>query len=185
MSDNAKTVGTVISHNGVRDAIHVPIISVIAAERLAPGDWVTIDKDNAAFKADRNSAVAIIDPYLQWWANAGELVWAFLRPGSITTLTHHWTHREIADSPASIPVRELARARLEKFATDDLGVTLDKMLATIDLCSIGDEHRLVNGDYYGLDEYSGFWSDYVLYTGKPDPNQLEDFCGFFSCGGCP
>lgn len=182
--DNAQTIGQLVGHTGVRDAIHCPIISAVAKMNLNVGTPVTILENGEAEQADLSNYVGIVDPFLGAFVQKGEQFWVWVKPGSIATLTHRWTHKRIPDLAEIVPDKEKARVRLEEFANNLLHVSLNEMLAVISACASGHGDPLYDHGYESLSEYDGFWDDYVLYTGKPDPNKQEDFYGFFTCGGC-
>jgi len=180
--DNAQTIGSLVLHAGVRDAIHVPIISVTAAETLSRGESVSI---NAAMEAAPCiGGIGVVDPYLSAQQVAkGEKVWILIRPGSISTLTHQWTHRLLPEAEAQIPDTELAGDRLREFAERELGWTLEKMLEKIEDVRNGGDPA-VDWGFEGVSVYETFWDDFVKYTGKPDPNEEAQHFFFFHCGGC-
>ena len=182
--DNAMTIGNPVGHTGVRDAIHSPIISAVAKEDMRAGCQVALNDALEATPAQYLcGAIGVIDPYLARDVKAGEKVWVMLRPGSISSLTHRWTHPLIKESEAVIPETERARIRLEEFAEKILHVSLEEMLETIENCRHGGDPLYDHG-YEGESEYAGFWADYETYTGKTDPNKDEGFFYFFTCGGC-
>lgn len=182
--DNAMTIGQLVGHIGVRDAIHCPIISAVAKMNLNVGTPVVILESGEAEQSDFFSYVGIVDPFLKAYVQKGEQFWVWVKPGSISSLTHKWTHNRIPDVAEVVPEKEAARVRLEEFANGPLHVSLEEMLAVIAACATGHGDPLYDHGYEGLSEYEGFWDDYMLYTGKPDPNQSRDFYGFFTCGGC-
>lgn len=142
-----------------------------------------ITESGEAANASLMDAVGIVDPFLRRNMVAGEKFWAWIRPGSISTLTHKWTHKRIPDVVEVVPDKEAARVRLEEFAEGSLHVPLDEMLAVINSCVDGGDPLYDHG-YESLCEYEGFWEDYTLYTGKPDPHKEDGCFYFFTCGGC-
>lgn len=83
-------LGKLIEGEQNRDAIHVAIAPVIAAERLAPGWHIGL---NEAGKASALAApIGIVDPFLKESVSTGAQFWMMLYPGTITGLRHEWTH---------------------------------------------------------------------------------------------
>lgn len=86
-----------------RDAVHIPIISVIAMNELRPGDRLTLRAtvvEGVVFAyryndESRESCYAILDPFIKTFVPEGSLVYAWLRPESTYKLWHEWTHREL------------------------------------------------------------------------------------------
>lgn len=182
--DYASTIGYLVGHHGVRDAIHCPIISVIAKVPMAPGEPLRILETGHAERCDIYLSVGIVDPWLKRPVETGDRFWAWIRPGSISSLSHTWQHKAIPSVKEVIPAKEAARVRLEEFAEGPLHVTLEEMLEAIASCADGDDAQLYDHGYEGLGVYKGFWEDYVLYTGKPNPDESSGFFAFFTCGGC-
>jgi hypothetical protein len=76
-----------------RDAVHIAVIPVQAADPLEPGWKVEIDEAGWAFKATAlGKAVGVVDPYLDHAAEKGQRLWLFLYPGSIKGVRHEWSH---------------------------------------------------------------------------------------------
>lgn len=107
-----------------RDAIHIAVISVLADQRLAPGEHVAVEKIGDDYRAARSftgsgMAVGVIDPFLTAPVFQGDRCWLFLYPGSITTLRHQWTHRAFAPEvvvASEADQRAAAQRYLEAFA---------------------------------------------------------------------
>ena len=96
-------VGSILDPNKEykRDAIHVPILSVIAYEKLQPGEKVAITKneDNVleAYSVKNRCFVngffvGIVDPFLEDSVKFGEKFYLFLKPESTLKLWHDWIH---------------------------------------------------------------------------------------------
>lgn len=75
-----------------RDAVHVAIIPVRAAEPLRPGQRVFIVEGNRARLSVGDSADGVVDPFLEDDVEKDEPFWLLLYPGTITSLRHEWSH---------------------------------------------------------------------------------------------
>jgi hypothetical protein len=79
-----------------RDAIHVPIMPVVALEGLNPGDKVTLkktDRKDKFFGAEKSiSPVGVVDPFLKFPVKVGERFYCWVKPGTVHKLWHEWTH---------------------------------------------------------------------------------------------
>lgn len=73
-----------------RDAIHVAITPMVAAEMLRPGQRVGVMEDGTAGPSDK--VLGIVDPYLLDVVPKGELFWMCLLPNTVTGMRHHWSH---------------------------------------------------------------------------------------------
>lgn len=83
-----------------RDAVHIPIVPVIAACNLAAGEKLTLLKigsDIAAYPWDgkNHRPIAVVDPYFATGVVKGDLFYAWLRPESTQKLWHEWTNKEL------------------------------------------------------------------------------------------
>ena len=110
MSENVK-VGHFLKGTEHRDAIHVALIPVVAGENLNPGQHVgVIEHGSKAVISDK--PVGIVDPFLKMPVPAGEIVYLFLYPQTVTGMRHHWFHPEfdITDKPIS-KEEEIAAAK--------------------------------------------------------------------------
>ncbi len=89
--DDLPKIGKLIEGHAYRDAIHVAIAPVEAAERLSPGDHVALDDSGRALWTVERG-VGIVDPFLLGDVREGERFYVFLYPGSVTGIRHAWTH---------------------------------------------------------------------------------------------
>jgi hypothetical protein len=104
--DPIKTIGQLLRGDEQRDAIHIAIMPVIAAEELQAGDSVAFvyGTTNQVKRCDPAYAlqpVGVVDPFFtgHYWIEKGSKVWLFLKPGTITGLRHEWTHPDIDNPP--------------------------------------------------------------------------------------
>lgn len=78
----------------VRDAIHVPIMEIISAGILTPGQKICII-NGLAFPWIFNNhlpMVGVVDPYIMDDVQSGDKFYLFLKPESTTKLWHNWIH---------------------------------------------------------------------------------------------
>ncbi|EEE06880.1 MULTISPECIES: hypothetical protein [Burkholderia cepacia complex] len=61
-TDALETLGTIIGPSEKRDAIHLAVEPVIAAEYLYPGSHVALTPDGKAYRSP--NGVGIVDPFL-------------------------------------------------------------------------------------------------------------------------
>jgi hypothetical protein len=91
-----------------RDAIHIAVAPVTAAEQLAPGQHVgLIEPGNLELVGPSNCNIGVVDPFLLQEVEPGQRFWLFLYPGTITGLRHVWSHP--AFTAAAAAVREKLR----------------------------------------------------------------------------
>lgn len=76
-----------------RDAVHIAVAPVIAAESLEPGQHVGLSERGRAILARVGiEGIGVVDPYLTEHVREGEKFWLFLYPGTVTSLRHVWSH---------------------------------------------------------------------------------------------
>ncbi len=86
-----------------RDAIHIAVAPVTAAERLAPGQHVgLIQEGNLELVGPCESAIGIVDPFLVEDVEPGQRFWLLLYPGTVTSLRHIWTHSAFTAVAAAV-----------------------------------------------------------------------------------
>lgn len=99
--DAVATMGEVLSDDaGGRDAVHVAVFSATSADRVYPGQHLTVlgrgERDAVVTPRGTND-VAIADPFLAHAAEPGDRFWAYLYPRTITALSHRWSHPAFGD----------------------------------------------------------------------------------------
>jgi hypothetical protein len=94
VAESVPRVGRLIEGEAFRDAIHVAVAPLEAAEPLSPGQHFRLTDDRRAVGAEPYSdgAVGIVDPYLVARVEPGDRFYGFLYPGTVTSLRHAWTH---------------------------------------------------------------------------------------------
>jgi hypothetical protein len=76
-----------------RDAIHVPILSVIALEELEPGEKIAVTLNNLVFEASKSKTpVGVVDPFLKTSVKVGEKFYCWVKPSTVHKLWHEWEH---------------------------------------------------------------------------------------------
>jgi hypothetical protein len=86
-------LGKLCDDNDRRDAVHVAVAPVIAAENLQWAQHVKLNAKGEAVAAySEDDSIGLVDPWLTDHVRPGERFWLFLKPGTITGLRHVWTH---------------------------------------------------------------------------------------------
>lgn len=83
-------LGVLPTGQSERDAIHVAVIPMIAAEMLRPGQRIGLVGDGIA--GPSGTITGIVDPYLTDVIPKGAAFWMCLLPGTVTGMRHHWIH---------------------------------------------------------------------------------------------
>jgi hypothetical protein len=90
------TLGTIITENAFRDAIHVAITPIEAPCDLNPGEHVD------PFGWPQGNHVGIVDPFLTEPVKKGQKFWLCLYQNSVTSLRHVWTHPAFVARPPEV-----------------------------------------------------------------------------------
>ena len=85
-------LGQIIEGEQHRDAIHIAVAPVEAAEQFVPGQRVGLLADGRASGKPFVDKIGIVDPFLRTDVEAGQRFWLWLTPYTITSLRHEWTH---------------------------------------------------------------------------------------------
>lgn len=89
-----------------RDAIHVAVAPVTAAQRLTPGQHIgLVEPDNPELAGPCDQNIGIVDPFLAQEVEPGQRFWLFLYPGTVTGLRHVWTHPAFTAAAAAVRQR--------------------------------------------------------------------------------
>lgn len=88
-TDALETLGTIIGENEKRDAIHLAVEPVIAAEDLLPGQ--DVGRVNGGF-GRCVTPLGIVDPFIKGVVRKGQRFWLVVYPRQISSLRHVWTH---------------------------------------------------------------------------------------------
>lgn len=154
-----------------RDAIHVAVIPMVAAEMLRPGQRVGVVRDGVAGPSDK--VVGIVDPYLTDVVPKDAVFWMCLLPGTVTGMRHHWLH------PAfEIGEKAVSEAWLRD-AANRLGVDYEYLIS--ERSALENDDYINNGEYIRDEWYEiceEFWKHHKIVTGRDVP---EDRRGGFTC----
>lgn len=122
-TDALETLGSIISANEKRDAIHLAVEPVIAKTKLQPGMHVGLFNGYAS--TDAMPYLGIVDPFLERAVQPGERFWLVVYPRQITSLRHVWTHPAFPESEieaaAGPSQKEASEKWMREWATKHMG----------------------------------------------------------------
>lgn len=163
-------IGNLIRGAQERDAIHVAVAPVEAAEQLSPGWHVGVSEG----KADRlRKTIGIVDPFLREPVPAGRRFWLFLYPDTITSLRHDWSHPEFGPSSKAEDADPIAISVLRSFA-EEIG---EEYETTLDYLAQMADQGYVDGRSIYDAIHEEVWDAYERLTGT----KVEEKHGSFSC----
>ncbi len=181
MSDT--TLGQIITEPAERDAIHVAIAPVEAAEHLEPGAHVgLLTTGQASSVAEK--LIGIVDPFLKRSVRAGEKFWLCLYQKTVTGMRHHWSHPAFKDEDSNtikIPCGSPSEKWIREYA---MGIGLDyntlmdgaaEWIRSKEEPGSWGEYLVMGGLLEGVSTPDEFWVHYAAITGKKGEGN------FFSC----
>lgn len=173
-------LGQIIDGVHDRDAIHVAVAPVIAAERLVPGTHVGFVKDGDTERVGARSKhlLGVVDPFLTGFVNIGERFWLFLYPQTITSLRHDWTH------PAfdTLSAKAISEKWIRAYA-DEVGQGYDWLIRSAEMRASGDDGLNSQTDMpnVAFTKAPEFWRHFEVVTGLTVPEGDRDRAPFY-CG---
>lgn len=178
-TDALETLGNIIESGG-RDAIHLAVEPVVAAEDLYPGQHVGLGADGATTNGVKK--LGIVDPFILGMIPKGKKFWLIVYPRTITSLRHVWEHPDFTEKNAIIELSEVGRSKLwiNDFA-DRIRQHPESLMSAADLwvSSNGEEYTYDNSETYKdhYEEFPEFWKHYKIVTGKTAKEETS----FFTC----
>jgi hypothetical protein len=176
MSDSLN-IGQIIEVPRERDAIHVAVAPVVANGPLLPGEAISLLEDGSA--SVNPPFIGVVDPFLTRRVQAGERFWMFLRPGTITSLRHEWSHPNFPVGGAApehektpLSPKQESEAYLRDIASK-CGVDFDRMMGAIE-----DDNYISMGENESYKDYitDDFEKHCAVYLGKPVRNAYPFSC---------
>lgn len=159
-----------------RDAVHVAILPVRAAENLVPGTHVGVVSKGLELKVGLVAPlIGVVDPLLPEIVLKGQRFFLWMYPHSVKSLKHVWTHPVVDNAAEKLK----AKIWLEDFA-EEIGISYKELMQ-------GAENHIDHGGYVTLNydtpdvvykKASEFWKHYEIMSGQ-SPSDAEDM--FFTC----
>lgn len=176
-------LGSLITKQQERDAVHIAVVPLIAGEELTAGEpfRLKIGTVDVALNGIYNTksskhevkAIGVVDPFLPMgkrWLEPGDRFWGLLYPETVTSMRHHWQHPAFNGAPAPMSIHE---TWLREFA-DKWNFKFSDLIAAGTGEGIDPDWRYVTA--YGKDLHSAdeldtgdedlFWHHLEAYTGK-------------------
>lgn len=182
MSDKIKLGTQPDMETDGRDAVHIAIVPVIAAEKLKVGQAVALnDKGEATIYGD---PIGIVDPFRRNTKviNKGETAWLCLWPNTITSLRHVWEHPNFPDSAGNKPQLDNTKSaawRLIKEIANKIGVGDYELVERAKLYIEYDYYWSEGDRFESVSLPESFWPVFETVTGMKVNEDKQH--NFFSC----
>lgn len=178
-TDALETLGTIINATEKRDAIHLAVEPIMAAQKLWPGQDVGIIEGGAGVC---DKPLGIVDPFLKSAVQPGQYFWLVVYPRQIQSLRHVWTHPDFPEEGCDTESKQQQINQSKEWINalaERLGKTYDSLITGADEFLESGEYLV--GDYLMEGEYTPpeFWTHYQIITGNKVPVTKQD--NFFSC----
>lgn len=154
-----------------RDAVHVAVAKVIAAETLEPGQHIQLDHEGKACSG--KEPIGIVDPYLRQGVEPGDKFWIHLYQKTVKNLRHDWSHPAFENKAAKD--KEEAVAWLTAFAEEG-DITYKELIMEAKAC-IKDQNEYIS---LGTDtpsrwyeQIETFWGHIETVTGMKVPDKTH------------
>lgn len=152
-----------------RDAVHMAIIPVVAAGPLRVGGKVVV-RQGVAYPAENDwEAIGVVDPFLPAPLGPGDRFWLVMRPCTVTSLRHEWTHAHFPLEGKAPSQQDIDRSKLWilNFASS-YGVSYEELvegaLSGAGCVFRGSDHHGPLGSQQAEDRE--FWSHLQAVTGR-------------------
>ncbi len=195
-TDALETLGSIIDETQARDAIHLAVEPVIAAEKLYPGQDVGFKEGGVGIS---NKPVGIVDPFLRGIVHPGQRFWLVVYPRQITSLRHVWTHPDFEETKEGrVVVNEYHGSLSEKSTinteledkkeeskiwiagyANKVGMKYDELLELADDNLKDGSFETGGSEWEGLSTDEEFWDHYEVVRGVKV--KLSDRGDFFNC----
>lgn len=181
-TDALATLGTIITENEKRDAIHLAVENVVAGESLAPGDHVGWLSDGRV-GIMTNKKLGIVDPFLTEIIKENERFWLILYPRQITSLRHVWSHPDFSADTIIKKSKKDAELWLRKYINNGVNINFSTVIncITYDLAHSQNIEVIclpedIDGDRTITPE---FWENFEIYTSRKVPQKQR--ANYFRC----
>lgn len=165
--DKVPKLGSLITDEQHRDAVHIAVAPVTAGMEMYPGEHIGFNGDAFVVRTDAKH-IGIVDPFLRGPVSKGDQFYMFLYPNTITSLRHDWTHPDFQkeDELASM---EPTFHKLKGFPNEEkwiaafaekIGTTYHELMDAAYAYQTSGEYFCQGGDFDGHYIPEEFWEKY-------------------------
>jgi hypothetical protein len=187
MINKKNVLGKAPEELGDKDAIHVAIVAVRAANVISPGERVGLNEHREAVSNPKGVGVA--DPFRKGNITRGQHFWLLLDQDAVPNVRHVWEHPRVDFTP---PAREVVRNTTLLDAAKELGVTYEQLLEACEYAVEHDRPAKYPGTF-SADELDNaqdhielweVWSEWGSETGHYFPNEGSACCPEYAYPDC-
>ena len=161
-----------------RDATHVAVVPMVAAEELAPGEHVGIvyNGDFQQAGTQTTQLIGIVDPFLATKVEKGQRFFLCLYPRTVVGLRHVYEHPALDGDTAAT-----SRAWIEALA-GECDQTYGRLMEAAEIWVDCNDYTYDNSETYKRvksEKWSEFWDHYDRVKGTKTPTTQRH--SFFTC----
>lgn len=179
MSINKKTLlGRKPEELGIKDAVHVAVVSLRAGQFLEPGQNITLNKEREAV-AGNSDSFGVVDPFLSKSVKRGESFYGLLRMHEVPNVRHVWDHPEFTFEK---PDTQIRYNEALVGISEDLGISYEELISACDKMYNNNSSTEYNGkldekefNRIAYDKYE-LWSNWAEEFGIEFENQGTACC---------
>lgn len=180
--DTQHTIGKLHESHHERDAIHIAVMPVVAAEALKPGQHIGFTEHGhrvTTKPAGGYKLIGIVDPFLPKGVKEGDRFWMMLYPNTITSLKHLWTHPDISnDGRGTASASEKWLRDFSDSVDADYNEMMHVAASHCDPHNRWGDYLIEGGKWEGQSTPKEFWTHFAAVTGK---TPKDGPTGIFSC----
>lgn len=183
---NVKNVlGKLQDKAGVKDAVHVAIVSVRAGQLIKPGSRCSLNEFNEAVV--NNKGYGIADPWLKSNIKTGDIFLLILGQNEIPNVRHVWEHPTIKFDE---PTRDVKLNIYIQEQSENLGVTYNELMNAAEQLILKNKKTKYCGNKTEeqceetWDNWE-FWSEWSSETGYEFENSGSACCPEYDYPGIP
>ena len=164
---------------GVKDAVHVAIVSVRAAERIELGARCSLNKYNEAVNDSKGPGIA--DPFRKEEILTGVNFLMLMNPDEVDNVQHYWEHKKLK---FEAPTREIEYDYTLSQTAKLYKVTYQELMEAATLVLNNDQSTEYSGTLTeeeldaineNFDRYD-FWTSYAAEVGYEFDNMGSECC---------
>lgn len=169
-------LGSVITGDSHRDAIHVAVAPVVAAENLRPGQEIGFVDEAKTAVGHSTKPLGIVDPYLKAEVRRGQQFYILLFQNTVTGMRHEWQH---PDFPAGSLVDRGAAKQFVEGVAARVGLTFGELMDAAEGWARHHDYTYENTESYKdvpYETWREFWKQFEVLTGlRPDDVESHPF----------